>query len=582
MCGLVSLIARTNGGFLHADMTAFEQMLVIDTLRGKDSVGCFTKFGNGDVRAIKHGSNPFNLFLTDEWKEFRQATINRGRFIVGHNRAATMGEVNTDNAHPFVEDHIILVHNGTLRSQSNLTDKATKVDSNAIAHALVEEDDPRRVLDRIDGAFALIWYDSKKDRLYAARNEERPLVLLESDRHYALVSEAWIGGYPMMRNGLEVKNTTVIEPNKLYEFGRLGEHKVSEFENVKHSFPNTRYYGGSSYGRTGSTTSKTSTHSDSKGDTESFPEGSSDTPETKALREQLAKQAADKFNNIRQPQSQWKRKRIQKLLTALHSTDSQDESASGSGTDGHTATASRALTDEEQLRARQSSITVNHADYPEGVLILIKIVQMTTLSNGRARFHGTCQQPGMEMVDVSGFLPFEVRPAEYGSWYETLAIGKIQWVTHTANGGLTLNVKEVRKATYVKTHRQESPALYWDFLVNHCKCDRCNRKVAAWEMSFTSVKHKGEVGKTNTGKPLNMVSMVCPDCIMKAMPQGEYFDDYKKRYTGARAAIALAAKARAEKDANRDGAVQDRKQLSESAGARDAKILQLPSPSTLQ
>src|SRR5579864_8678836 len=115
MCGIVAMIARTNGGFTHGDLSAFEQMLIVNTVRGKDSVGAFTKFGNGDVRVIKHGSNPFNLINSKEWEGFRQSVVNRGRFLIGHNRASTIGKVSTDNAHPFVEDHIILVHNGTLR-----------------------------------------------------------------------------------------------------------------------------------------------------------------------------------------------------------------------------------------------------------------------------------------------------------------------------------------------------------------------------------------------------------------------------------------------------------------------------------
>lgn len=577
MCGLVALIARTNGGFLHADMTAFEQMLIIDTVRGKDSVGCFTKFGNGDVRAIKHGSNPFNLFRSDEWRDFRQATINRGKFIVGHNRAATMGQVNTDNAHPFVEDHIILVHNGTLRSQNNLTEKNTQVDSNAIAHALVEEEnDPRHVLDRIDGAFALIWYDSKKDRLYAARNEERPLVLIESDRHFALASETWIAGYPMMRNNLDVKGTTVIEPNKLYEFGRLGEYKVSDFNNTKQSFPHTRYYGTP----TSRSSQTTPTRTPSEDDTESFLEGSSDTPEIKALRKQLAEKAIHKFNDI-PAQDRWKRKRMQKLLTAALSKGSGEGSKIVSGTVGHTETESQKLTDEDRVKARQASITVASTDFPEGKLILCKILQMTTEPNGRARWAGTCMQPGMEMVDVCGFLPFEVRPAEYGQWYEQLACAKIQFVTHTNNGGFTINVKETRKATYIQAHQVDVPMLYWDHALMSCKCGRCKRSVSPWEIQFTSIKSKGLLNTTKSGKPLNVVEVVCADCIIEAMPKGDYLEDFKKKYFGARAAIALAAKSREEKNAAGTGAVQDRESVSKGTGGGNAKILQLPSKTTL-
>lgn len=575
------MIARTTSGFLHADLQAFEQMLVINTVRGKDSVGCFTKFGNGDVRAIKHGSHPFNLMRSDEWKEFRQSVLNRGKFLIGHNRAATMGQVNTENSHPFVEDHIILVHNGTLRSQTNLTAKSTQVDSNAIAHALVEEqDDPRRVLDRIDGAFALIWYDSKKDKLYAARNEERPLVLIESARHFVLSSETWIAAYPMARNNLEVKEVTNIPPNVLYEFGRNGEHKTYEFENVKHSFTQIRY---PHYGTTSSTTTSTTTSHSKKDDSESFPEGSEATPETKALRDQLAKVAARKFNGVEQPMGHWKRKRLQRLLTTEHSKDCGDECKAGSGTGGHTGTTSPELTDEDKARARQSSICVSHKDFPEGKVILCKILQMTTEPNGRARWSGTCMQPGMEMVDVCGFLPFGVRPSEYGQWYEQLAAAKIQWVTFTQNGGFTINVKETRMATYTQAHRSEIPLLYWDHALTACKCTRCEREVRPWELAFTSVKAKGILNTTKSGKPFNVVEMVCADCVIKAMPEGEYLEDFKKKYYGARAAIALHAKSRSQA-ANADGnsSVQNREPVGESTGARDAKILQLPSPKTLQ
>lgn len=589
MCGLLGMIARTTGGFLHADLQAFEQMLVINTVRGKDSVGCFTKYGNGDVRAIKHGSNPFNLMRSDEWKEFRQSVINRGKFLIGHNRAATMGHVNTDNAHPFVEDHIILVHNGTLRSQSNLTTKNTQVDSNAIAHALVEEDeDPRRVLDRIDGAFALIWYDSKKDKLYAARNEERPLVLIESPRHYVLSSETWIAAYPMSRNNLEVKEVTVIPPNVMYEFGRNGEHKTYEFENVKHSFTTSYYthHGQSSVRRTASTsttstTTSTSPSNEKKDDSESFPEGSEATPEQKALRDQLAANARRKFNEeVRQPQGHWKRKRLQKLLTQEHLRDCANDPKSECGTAGPTAAASQGLTDEDKAKARQAHILVSMPEYPEGKVVLCKILQMITEPNGRARWTGTCMSPGMEMVDVCGFLPFGVKPSEYEQWYATLACAKIQWVTNTQNGGITLNVKETRQATYVKTHRADTPLIHWDHAMMQCKCSRCERKVVGWEVGFTSVKFKGAMGITKSGKPLNVIDVVCPDCIIKAMPKGDYLEDFKQKYHGAKAAIALHAKARA--DATGNGAVQDRQPVGSGTGGGDAKILQLPSPKTLQ
>lgn len=538
MCGLLGLIARTNGGFTHSDMTAFEQMMIVNTLRGKDSVGVFTKFGNGDVQAIKHGSNPFNLLRTTEWSEFRQKVINRGRFIIGHNRAATSGAVTTENAHPFVEGHIILVHNGTLRSQNNLTRATTVVDSHAICHALSEEEgDPRRVLDKIDGAFALIWYDSKKDKLFAARNEERPLVMLESERHFALASEAWIAGYPMGRNNLDVKGMEVIQPNEMYEFGHHGKFEIKSFDNQKRTYgANVHHHGHKFF-----SPYDDDVEDDTGGEvTPPFDQASSDTPETKALREQLAKQASQKSSSLTSPEA------LKKATTTssetLPSTVCVLTRPVGGAT-GHTqveTTKTPTLTDEDRAKMQESGISIDAAEFPRGNLVIAKIITITTLVNGRHRWSGTVLTPGREMVDCRGFLSRDVTSAETKDWFNKLVVGKVQWCTVTVNGGLTVNLNECREATMHGVHRTDMPIMFWDYAVNECTCVRCDRRVEAWEAKFTSLKHKGLIGTTKSGKPLNSVELVCADCLIKAIPNGEYRDEFTKKFNGARGAITRA------------------------------------------
>jgi Glutamine amidotransferase domain len=560
MCGIVSMIARTTGGFTHGDLSAFEQMLVVNTVRGKDSVGSFTKFGNGDVRGIKHGSNPFNLFRTDEWKDYRQAVINRGRFLVGHNRAATSGQVNTDNAHPFVEDHIILVHNGTLRSQNNLTNKTTVVDSNAIAHALAEETgDPRHVLDRIDGAFALIWYNSKEDKLYAARNEERPLVLIESDRHYVLASEAWIAAYPMSKHSLEPKDMTPIKPNELYEFGRLGEFKVTEFNNKSSQRTWTPHQYGGNHRYTACEGE----------DCPPFDTGSSTkaTPEIKSLSQAIQKA---------------QQKEVSQRTNAAPSNvcvlTQQKDTPTERGTDGHTA--SHTPGEEMSEEGRLSTISIQSEDFPKDLLLTCKIIQMRVMNNGRIKYTGKCTTPGKELVDVSGFLPFEVRVSEQDKWYEFPIVGKIQFVTNTTNGGMTVHLKESRKATMTQTHQASHPIMYWDYAMNHCTCNKCERKIHPWEGVFTSLKLKGILGKTKSGHPINTIEMTCPECILERIPAGPYHDDYQKKYYQAKNAIEGARKART--DAHRITTVQAGEQVSTVLSQRDAEILRLPGPTTIQ
>jgi hypothetical protein len=570
MCGLIGLIARTNGGFTHSDMTAFEQMMIVNTLRGKDSVGAFTKFGNGDVQAIKHGSNPFNLMRTEEWKDFRQKVINRGRFIIGHNRAATIGAVTTENAHPFVEGHIILVHNGTLRSQNNLTKATTVVDSHAICHALAEEEgDPRRVLDKIDGAFALIWYDSKKDRLFAARNDERPLVILEAERHFALSSEAWIAGYPMGKNNLDVKGMEVIKPNEMYEFGHHGKFEIKPFNNQKKTYGHNVHQQHKFY----------SPYDEEPEDDAPFDQASSVTPETKALREQLAKQASQKSSSSIVTAPTLPKKATTSTKETPPSTVCALTAPVG-GTGGHTQveTKTPTLSDEERAQRNESGITLDSGDFPRGHMVIAKIITITTLINGRHRWSGTVLTPGSEMVDCRGFLDRTVTAAETKEWFNKLVVGKVQWCTVTINGGLTVNLNECREATMHGVHRTDMPIMFWDYAVNECDCVRCGRKVEAWEAKFTSLKHKGLIGTTKSGKPLNTVEVVCGDCLLRAIPKGEYHDDFSKKFNGARNAITRACDFRKAREAEAQAAnaagnapVQAGESVSESSGGGTGK-----------
>src|SRR5712664_611170 len=229
MCGLVGVIARTNSGLFTKDLDLFEWMLIVDTIRGKDSTGAFTGFRNKQARVIKTATHPFNMFRSADWGQFRLDAINRGKFIIGHNRAATRGEVKNANAHPFVEDNIILAHNGTLWDHDNLTKAVVEVDSHAIAHALTS-DTPENVLPAIKGAFTLIWYDTKTEKLYAARNKERPLSIIVTDQTFVLTSEPWIAGGPMSKQDRKILDILDVEPGKLHSWDSSGKMEISSFK----------------------------------------------------------------------------------------------------------------------------------------------------------------------------------------------------------------------------------------------------------------------------------------------------------------------------------------------------------------
>jgi len=177
MCGIVGLISKHQSGFHYGHMDLFEQMLIADSVRGKDSTGAFCVSKLNGVKAIKHKGHPYDTFQTNAWSKFKQEAFQIGRIVIGHNRAATRGEVSNANAHPFVKDHIILVHNGTLLHHKGLAD--TQVDSEAIATAIAR-DGYKTALKAAQGAWALAWYDTRAKTLNLTNNGERPLALLET------------------------------------------------------------------------------------------------------------------------------------------------------------------------------------------------------------------------------------------------------------------------------------------------------------------------------------------------------------------------------------------------------------------
>lgn len=177
MCGIVGVASGFTNGFSMKEADMFTQMLYMDAMRGWDSTGVFGVDRLGNVECHKEASEAADFLKAEEYKTFRNKLIQRGTFAVGHNRAATRGSINDKNAHPFwVEDKVILVQNGTYKG-SHKELKDTEVDSEAIAHVLVENEDVTEALKKVNAAYALVWYDTRNKTLNLIRNDERPLFL---------------------------------------------------------------------------------------------------------------------------------------------------------------------------------------------------------------------------------------------------------------------------------------------------------------------------------------------------------------------------------------------------------------------
>lgn len=214
MCGLVAVISKSKYGMSTKDLDTFELMLFLDTLRGEDSTGVFLVDNIGNVMIAKEASDAPKFLQSDEWRQMRAAAIRNGFVIVGHNRKATRGSITDENAHPFwVEDKLVLVHNGSMYgSHKHLAD--TEVDSHAIAHTIAESDSVEAALQKIDAAYALMWYNVKEKSFNIIRNTQRPLHFNQNTQAWYFTSELKILDFCLDRAnvvGLEKDSCALIE-----------------------------------------------------------------------------------------------------------------------------------------------------------------------------------------------------------------------------------------------------------------------------------------------------------------------------------------------------------------------------------
>jgi len=175
MCGIVGVFSNTV--LSKQDTVKFNHLLEVDVLRGRDGTGVFGVNFKQDVIMYK---DCLHIGWVVGDKDYQSTVMGAHKLLVGHNRAATSGDLTKENSHPFYIGDIILVHNGTLHDTSALAGNHTmEVDSQMICNelALAEPDKWKGVLENLDGAFTLVWYDTRIDALRMARNSERPLTI---------------------------------------------------------------------------------------------------------------------------------------------------------------------------------------------------------------------------------------------------------------------------------------------------------------------------------------------------------------------------------------------------------------------
>lgn len=230
MCGIVGFVTKSKRSLFQCHLSLFEEMLICDSVRGNDSTGAFTVLSNNQVKALKVATNPHYLLETDQWKRFKETAVKSGHILVGHNRKATFGQITRENAHPFIEGNIVLVHNGTVMDHKKMAD--VDVDSHAICHQISSEGYIKTLRD-LKGSFALVWYDVTTKKLYLARNKERPLCFVETNDYVAFASEGLMLGWLLRRNNISFEKMALTPENEIMSLS-FNPFKI-EYEQIAES-----------------------------------------------------------------------------------------------------------------------------------------------------------------------------------------------------------------------------------------------------------------------------------------------------------------------------------------------------------
>lgn len=225
MCGIFGLINLESSkldNFQKNKAFLYQGYAVTSVLRGLDSSGLIAVKKNEAVEYYKKAWSGLDFIYDKKANEYIN-NIDKFTFFVGHVRAATRGRVSVINAHPFQHGHITLVHNGTLKDQVAIDPhKKFDVDSEAIAYNISVEG-YEKTIPKLNGAFVLVWWDDKEQKMFFTRNDERPLFFAKSKEKKIIyfASEKEILKLLMDRNGIAIDedyNMWTIPPGEVYYY----------------------------------------------------------------------------------------------------------------------------------------------------------------------------------------------------------------------------------------------------------------------------------------------------------------------------------------------------------------------------
>ncbi len=221
MCGQVGVA----GSIGNKEREIFKQLLIVNSLRGSHGTGAAAVQFNGKTEIFKDAGDPFNLLTNRRSDKIIEAAGTR--VLIGHGRHATVGGHTRYNAHPFDFRNVVGAHNGTLMQYCISKLKGHQyfdTDSEAIFNDIDEGGGTiEAVVDtigKIEGAWSLVLYAKKSDKLCLVRNKERSLFYCFNKDKTCMfwASEVWMLYGVLARNSVEIFNekAMVLPEDKLF------------------------------------------------------------------------------------------------------------------------------------------------------------------------------------------------------------------------------------------------------------------------------------------------------------------------------------------------------------------------------
>ncbi len=181
---------------------------------------------DNDITVAKTVGPPIELFNTISYDRM---TSYNASVLAGHCRSATSGGISRKTAHPFENDNLVGMHNGTLTGwRASLDDSSFfDVDSECLFHNIAENG-VDKVIPKVKGAYALVWFDKTTGVLNFLRNSQRPLwtCMTEDKEVMFWASEYWMLDMLRSEHGKRQKFLADKDENQYFE---LPENTLTRF-----------------------------------------------------------------------------------------------------------------------------------------------------------------------------------------------------------------------------------------------------------------------------------------------------------------------------------------------------------------